>query len=411
MHRAPLSAISLVALLTLLIIVFWGCSQTAAGPDQQHVADSLRVADSLHVADSLRIVDSLQHAGDQHYIDSVRHADSVRIADSTALFVRRGAVFCDLVHNVILPTLHDFDLKATTLRNSIDVLNMSRNKVALELVHNSWLDLRPAWEQSEAFLFGPAKTQQIDPAVDSWPADIITIDSMLVSIDQLTEAYFSSAEGSVKGMHTIEYLIWGDNGKKTVGEITMREYEFLLGASASLQKEAHRLYLTWAPASEGGSDYGWQICNAGMPGSLYTTQNAGLRDYLNGIITITIELSDAKLGIPFNQRTNEFEESRFSGASLADFNANLLGLQSIYMGAYGNHSGKGLRDLVAAVSPELDAKVQQKIADAIDRLKAIPSPFSTAIVQNRNSIITARTALTDLYNLLQHEVTDSLGVN
>jgi predicted lipoprotein len=321
----------------------------------------------------------------------------------------RSSVLCDLVRNVVLPVVDEFDAQAGALRFSIKALSEQRTDANLQAARQAWRDTRGPWETCEAFLFGPAKTQGLDPAVDSWPIDLITIDSMLASNDRFTPAYFDVSEGTVKGSHAIELLLWGSNGAKRVDEITPREIEFLVAASESMQSAASALKRAWIPpVSSGETGYGEQVCNAGQPGSLYTTRAGAVREFVNGLISILTEVSDSKMGIPFLQQNVDFEEARFSGNSKDDFKANLAGVRSIYTGTYGPRSGKGLRDLVMATDTALAAKVQRSIDNVEARLDAINPSFTEAVLHSRNVVQTARFAMTDLAATLSTEVTEKI---
>ena len=43
----------------------------------------------------------------------------------------------------------------------------------------SWRLMRKYWEQSEAFLYGPASVHNIDPHIDSWPLDFNAMNALL----------------------------------------------------------------------------------------------------------------------------------------------------------------------------------------------------------------------------------------
>jgi putative iron-regulated protein len=370
MRSPSLPSLFSLFFITLLVAVIWGCKDAPTNPDQKKKEDSLQLADSIRVANSLAWK-----------------------ADSTAF---RAEVLCDLVQNVIMPTLKDFVDKAATLSNAAVTLKTYKTAQFLVDARNMWLDAREPWERSEAFLFGPVRKQQLDAAINSWPVDLITIDSMLASNDRFTTEYFAASEGTVKGMHAIEHLLWGDDGNKQLGQFTAREYEFLAAAAAELQRSAQILLHGWATSWIGGGDYGRHLCYAGTQGSLYTSQHAALADIVNASANILVELSDAKMGIPFAQRTDEFEESRFSGNTLSDFKSNVLGVESIYTGTYGSRSGRGLRDLVVVLDPALDARIREQIQAAMVRIDGITPSFKEAIINNRNSIQTARFAITEL---------------
>ena len=49
----------------------------------------------------------------------------------------------------------------------------------------SWRTMRKHWEQSEAFLYGPASAHNIDPHIDSWPLDFNAMTALLHDADRM----------------------------------------------------------------------------------------------------------------------------------------------------------------------------------------------------------------------------------
>lgn len=312
---------------------------------------------------------------------------------------------------VILPVIRDFDNRVAELLTAVKAFKAQKTEQTLVEARDAWKRARAPWEVCEAFLFGPAKNQQIDPAVDSWPLDEITLDSMLRSSDQFSKEYFDQSEGTVKGSHAIEYLLWGRNGNKALGDFNDREFEFMVACCESFRDATGKLKKAWLPTTEGGDDYAFQLYNAGKAGSLYSTQAAGVREVIGGLVMIMLELSDAKMGIPFTQRSTDFEEARFSGNSKADFIANVLGVQYVYEGNYGSNSGKGLSELVRAKDSKLDDSIKAQISLALQRINEITPSFGDAVFNNRNSIQTARFAVSSIATLLEKDVKEKLELN
>jgi len=322
----------------------------------------------------------------------------------------RTEVLCDLVNNVAIPIIDDFDARSAELLEAITTLAQGRTEANLAAARQAWRDTREPWEMCEAFLFGPAKVQQLDPAVDSWPLDQITLESMLNSSDVFTKAYIDLSEGSVKGAHAIEYLLWGDKGNKRVDQITPRELEFMIAAAESFRGSAGALRRAWIPMATGGDGYGDQVCNAGKEGSIYTKRATAVREFVNGVVFLLVEVADAKMGIPYGAMNTDFEEARFSNNSKDDFRANLLGVKSIYMGSYGNRSGKGLRDLVRRSDIALDSAIQTMIETARVRIEGITPSFGAAILPggNRSSVQSARLSLSMLADLFSVQVSQKV---
>ena len=116
----------------------------------------------------------------------------------------------NIATNVITETYVELASKASTLFDLSIVLNTTPIAVNYDNAKNAWRDTRVPWEKSEGFLFGPVDTKGIDPAIDSWPVNVADLDAVLASSDALTEAYIDGLIGELKGFHTIEYLLWGE---------------------------------------------------------------------------------------------------------------------------------------------------------------------------------------------------------
>lgn len=317
----------------------------------------------------------------------------------------------DISTNVIVPAVVDFDMAAEKVATSVATLSAQRTQANLVAAREAWRASRRPWELCEAFLFGPAKNQQIDPSIDSWPLDQLTIDSILSSNDQITKQYLDPLEGTSKGFHAIEFLLFGEKGDKMVEKMTDREFEYLIATTGAFRDATARLRQAWEPANNNDSaSYWWQLSNAGMAGSLYRTQDAGLAEILGGLVGITSELENAKMGNPYFANSALLEEDRFSGNSNFDFVANVEGVRAVYLGEYRERVdpivGKGLSDLVKAKSggDAVDAKVRQELDDAVSAIRAITPNFGDAITSNRTAIANAITKVRELNATLDTEV-------
>jgi len=80
-----------------------------------------------------------------------------------------------------------------------------------------FLEARKYWEQSEAFLYGPATTFGIDPHIDTWPLDV---DGLAVALSNAEQVKMLEGEDGIAyagaklgqellGFHGIEFVIEG----------------------------------------------------------------------------------------------------------------------------------------------------------------------------------------------------------
>lgn len=303
--------------------------------------------------------------------------------------------------NVILKTYQDLDTKADALVTSLTLLENNQTTQNLDAARQAWRDARLPWERSEGFLFGPVDSKGIDPAIDSWPVNTVDLDNVLNSGLPLTKAYIDAQEGTVKGFHTIEYLIFGGNGAKLVGDFSQREFEYLRACAQSLKGETGKLWNAWAPS---GDNFVQNVVLAGDQVSIYPSQKAAVQEIVNGMITITDEVANGKINDPFTQQNVTLEESRFSANSKADFADNIRSIRNAYFGTTDGTIGTGLSKLIAEKQATLDTKIKAEIQAAITAIENIPGTFTTAIFDHPAQVQEAQTKVRNLLETLQSEL-------
>ena len=166
----------------------------------------------------------------------------------------------DFANKVVLATYTDLDNKAGELLGAVQALSAVTNQAHLELAQNAWKATRTPWEQSEAFLFGPVDTQGLDPALDSWPVNRVDLDGVLGSGQALTAASIDALEDTLKGFHTIEYLLFREGNQRKAEDISPRELEYLVATTENLKSKTAQLASAWAAS---GENYAGEVANAG----------------------------------------------------------------------------------------------------------------------------------------------------
>ena len=308
----------------------------------------------------------------------------------------------NLANEVILPTYADLYAKTDVLVQKVAVLRQNQTPANLEAARQAWRDARMPWERSEGFLFGPVDQQGIDPSIDSWPVNKSDLDAVLASSNTLNRAYIDGLEGTLKGFHTIEYLLFGINANKQLNDFTQRQFEYLVGCTASLHGATEQLYFAWKPDKQ---NFIKNILTAGEAGNtFYPSQKAALQEIVNGIVAIADEVANGKIQDPFSQSNLTLEESYFSANSKADFADNIRSIKNAYLGTYNNATGLGLSSVVSAKNKTLDAKVKVECDAAIAAIENITGTFSWAVMNARPSVENAQNKVRTLQQTLQAEV-------
>lgn len=304
--------------------------------------------------------------------------------------------------NVILETYESLATHAGQLQVATQTLYNNPTQENLDAAKASWVATRSPWEQSEGFLFGPVDQEGIDPSLDSWPVNVTDLNNVLASANPLTVEFLAQQEGTLKGFHTIEFLLWGENGNKQAGDFNGREFEYLAAASGALAADAQQLYDLWKPT---GGNFIANIFNAGNGSQVYISQKSALEEITNALIIIADEVGNGKINDPFAQQDLTYEESRFSANSKADFANNIRSVKNIYTGVfsiYGN--GNSVSDIISEKNAALNTKVLADIDTAILAIESIPGTFSDAVFNNPTSVAAAQQAVRDLQATLEEQV-------
>ena len=267
----------------------------------------------------------------------------------------------------------------------------------------AWRAMRKYWEQSEAFLYGPAATQSIDPHIDSWPLDFNAMNALLHNQEQMAQieqeggAYVGDKLGyALKGFHAAEYLLFETveqdgraigTGKTHAANLTHAEAVYLLGIVEDLAQQAILLEDSWAgkvskekeevitedgESMSAGINYGSYMINAGQAGSIYKTYQEAAEEIIAGCVDIAGEVAELKMGNPYLSSTpdeRDYIESPYSCTSTEDFADNIRSIKNAYEGAKaGDYS---ISNYVYSQNSELDGKVRKAIEESIAAIAAI----------------------------------------
>jgi len=309
-------------------------------------------------------------------------------------------VLNDYSQIVCLKTYETLAGKTTQLHLDIQAFVNTPSDNLLNTCRSDWKNAREVWENSEAWLFGPVATNEIDPRIDTWPVDFVRLDSVLNSNSVFSNAYINSLEESLKGFHPIEYLLFGLNSNKKASDFTQREKEYLLALSENLKDLTTELRTAWDPQ---GGNYIHELLNAGSSTG-FPTKKSAYEEMVNAMIGICDEVGNGKIGEVLTNLDSMGEESPFAKNSITDFRNNILGVKYAYLSIIGNSDGKGIEDIVREKNLSLDGKIKQKIDAAIVALNNITDPFGRAIhtqpIQVQNAV--------DAINVLKNELEDGL---
>lgn len=307
------------------------------------------------------------------------------------------------VNNTVLPTYGAMADAAVELLDLCEEMQRAYEAGALtvkqiEEAGKAWKLLRKSWELSEAFLFGPAGNHNIDPHIDSWPLDKAAMDNLLSDIRGGKKWSLENNGGyGLIGFHAIEYLLFELSADGSTSHIhsvsyTPEELEYLCAVAEDLCQQCVCLEACWAGSGnltgrkqeilaeaelDYDEEYGWEMMNAGQPGSHFKTYQEAAEEIIQGCIDIADEVGNTKIGRPHIGSTEEdrnYIESPYSLNSIEDFADNIRSIRNAYAGS--SEGDASVSDYIRSVNPALDSEVLTAISDAISAISKIPEPFA-----------------------------------
>lgn len=308
----------------------------------------------------------------------------------------------------------------------------------LDAICSSFLKARKYWEQSEAFLYGPATTFGIDPHIDTWPLDVEALATALSNADQIAMlkgedgiAYAGAKLGQeLLGFHGIEFIIFRDGKNRTVAALQAKEKDeafakynvtgeqeliYATAVAGDLRDNCYRLYASWNPDAEkvytdrmeeieaeteiNGKVYGANILGAAKLGSSFETWEEVLSTILiGGCSNICAEVADVKMGNAHSGEDVNYIESPYSEKSFQDFIDNIL---SIQFSLYGERDASSptknsILTLLNNLGYSDAATIQTKLDAAIKALKNCQSKGAFVKIYADSSVQTAMDAVSAL---------------
>lgn len=309
----------------------------------------------------------------------------------------------DYVEHTVLPTYSAMAEAAIEMRDLCHIMQAkfhagTLEKADIQAAGEAWKRARKNWELSEAFLFGPAANHNIDPHIDSWPLDKAAMENLLAQIRKGGSWSLENNGGyGLIGFHAVEYMLFELSADENTAfvhstDYTAEELEYLVAVADDLCAQCVCLEACWAGSDnisepkqeileetdlDYGENYGWEMKNAGQPGSRFKTYQEAAEEILQGCIDIADEVGNTKIGRPHlgsSQEDKNYIESPYSLNSIEDFADNIRSISNAYLGS--RNGDTSVSNYVSNQNPDVDAKVRVAIQKAIKTIESIPEPFA-----------------------------------
>ncbi len=307
---------------------------------------------------------------------------------------------------VIATTYSELETKARTLEDEVKDLQNNATSQNLKEAQDAWRDARDPWEASESFLFGPVANAGLDPALDSWPVDETTINSILDGDEDLKDS--SVVEGfddTAHGFHTIEFFLFGPDGNRSASDLTGRKLQYLVTATEVLHGDTEELANAWKNDAQYRSDF---VAGSGP----FSSKKASLEQLAEGMNIIADEVGAGKIATPLNEQSIKSIESKYSENSFIDYRNNIKSIKRIYTGDAFGSTGQGLDEIVKEVDADAHSTLMTQINDAISKLETLDNngSFRKAIENgNTSGVEDAQSKILDIRKTIRDEIKPALS--
>ncbi|MDE7377365.1 MAG: hypothetical protein K2N13_00185 [Paraprevotella sp.] len=328
----------------------------------------------------------------------------VQVEDNEVLLQRALTPY---VNHTVIPTYRSMADNCMLLSDKCNEMldKFKENGLTVEDVEEAgqyWNQARKYWEQSEAFLYGPAADYSIDPHIDSWPLDQNLLESVLSNpqiMANVSTDYIANVLGGygVLGFHTVEYFLFelsadGSSASPHQVNYTEQQLNYLCAVAEDLRNQAIRLEAAWAGMEnvsdekqeileenelEPTKNYGSYMLNAGKAGSIYVSVVDAAEEIIQGCIDIADEVAMTKMGRPAHGTSAEdlsYIESPYSLNSLEDFQDNIRSIRNAYLGS--REGDASISDFIKTVNPVLDVEMRDALDEAVAAIGRVPEPFA-----------------------------------
>jgi putative iron-regulated protein len=316
--------------------------------------------------------------------------------DPVAPVVHQYAVNLDANYKDVIARLED-------LQAAVDAFVAAPSADLQVAAQQAYLAVRPWYGECEVSRFYGGPMDQAQGGMNEWPIDEAFIDYTVgnplggiindpTDYPQLTATVLATAdekgglENLSTGFHAIELLLWGQRAAQTDGPGQRPYTDFVDGGTAANQ-DRRRTYLSVATQllldDMRGLEAQWDLTDKKSYGAELVAGSSkdGLTKMYRGFSQMAIsELLYERMSDPFRSQDRKDEESCFSESTSIDLNANMLGVEDVWLGQYHDLQGPSVQSLVAAKDPALAAQVTQQLATVKAAIAAIPPPFDHAVI-------------------------------
>lgn len=319
----------------------------------------------------------------------------------------RTALLINLSDNIILPALNGFKTSANLITNDVATFIANPNENNLGMLRNTFENAYLKWQEATIFEIGPAENIAYRANVNTYPADVNNITSLILAGNYNLDAI---SNYDSKGLPALDYLLYGSGNSDSEiialfsTDPNKEKYkQFLSDIAADILAKTNFVYNEWI----GGYDQTFKSNkgnNIGSSVSIFT--NAYMQHYENKFRTLKIGLPAGVFSIE-QQSFPQLSEAYYSGISTSLIKANFNQLEKTYLG----NNGVGIDDhLIGVDAEDVNSEIIAQLDVIKNKLNLLTDPFSEQVVNDRAKVIEAYNEIQRLIPTLKADMFSALSI-
>lgn len=168
-----------------------------------------------------------------------------------------GQLLARIADNAIIPLYRELLATSEQLAQQSAALCQNPSAAQLQAVRTAWGETLMAWHRTDALLFGPAISDQLDYAIAFNPPKKAIINGILDGGDPITPESLDHAGVGGQGLYTLEFLLF-DRDKGDAEQLAAlqdptgsRRCAYIQAASALLRDNVRKIAEPWVQDSNG----------------------------------------------------------------------------------------------------------------------------------------------------------------
>ncbi|WP_027078609.1 imelysin family protein [Maribacter antarcticus] len=132
-------------------------------------------------------------------------SDDDSVIESTEIFDRQ-AMLANWSDNIIIPAYQAFSTEVDALKSAVEAFETQPNEANLNTVRQEWEAAYIAWQNIAMFNIGPAETTFMRSFINTYPANVSSINTNISTGDYALQAANANDE---QGFPALDYLLFG----------------------------------------------------------------------------------------------------------------------------------------------------------------------------------------------------------